>query len=443
MDIWEEYRRKLCTPEQAVQAVRSGDWVDYTTSVGFPELLDRALAGRKEELRDVKVRGNLMFGPLEIVECDPEREHFIYNTWHCSAYERKLCDRGLCNYIPMIFRDVVSYYRKYLTVNVAMAAVTPMDKHGYFNFSGATGVAGGILEQADVVILEVNEHLPRIPGIGESIHISQVDHVVEGPHRPLPQLPAANPTEAEEQIARHILPHIRNGATLQLGIGSLPGIIGTLLAQSDVRDLGMHTELCSDAYLDLYEAGKLTNRKKTLFAGKSVMGIAFGSQRLYDWLDDNPGVLIAPLEMVNRPELIGQMPDMISVNSCISADLYGQVCAESAGTRQISGTGGQLDYLTGAVMSPGGKAFLCMTSTYTDQQGQLHSRIVPTFRGDIVTSPRSQVCYLVTEYGAVNLAGRSTWERAEALISLAHPDFREELIAAAQAQNIWRRSNRR
>ncbi len=209
MDIWEEYRQKLCTPEQAVQAVHSGDWVDYTTSVGFPELLDRALAGRKEELQDVKVRGNLMFGPLEIVECDPEREHFIYNTWHCSAYERKLCDRGLCNYIPMIFRDVVSYYRKYLTVNVAMAAVTPMDKHGYFNFSGATGVAGGILEQADIVILEVNEHLPRIPGIGESIHISQVDHVVEGPHRPLPQLPAAKPTEAEEQIARHILPHLQ------------------------------------------------------------------------------------------------------------------------------------------------------------------------------------------------------------------------------------------
>ena len=179
MDIRQLYRSKLRTPEEAVRVVKSGDWVDYTTNVGFPTLLDGALAKRKDELRDVKIRGNLIFGPIQAVECDPEREHFIYNSWHCSAYERKLCDRGLCNYIPMIFRNLVAYYRHFLSVNVAMMCVTPMDKHGYFNLSCATGVAKGILDDADIVILEVNENLPRLYGMyDECIHISQVDYVV-------------------------------------------------------------------------------------------------------------------------------------------------------------------------------------------------------------------------------------------------------------------------
>ena len=164
MDIFAEYRAKLRTPEEAVQTVKSGDWVDYTTNVCFPALLDAALAKRRDELTDIKIRGNLIFSPLQTVERDPGREHFIYNSWHCSAYERTLCDRGLCNYIPMIFRNMTAYYRHFLTVNVAMMCVPPMDKHGYFNLSCAAGVARGILEKADVVILEINEHLPRIYG---------------------------------------------------------------------------------------------------------------------------------------------------------------------------------------------------------------------------------------------------------------------------------------
>ena len=220
MTVFEEYRTKLRTPEQAVQAVKSGDWVDYTTSLGFPTLLDAALAKRRDELTDVKIRGNLLFGPIQTVECDPTREHFLYNSWHCSGYERKLCDRGLCNYIPMIFRNVVPYYRHFLTVNVAMMCVTPMDKHGWFNLSCATGVARGILEKADIVILEVNERLPKIcGGFDESIHISDVDYVVEGEHAPLPQFPIARPTEEDVKIADLIVPHIVDGATLQLEIG--------------------------------------------------------------------------------------------------------------------------------------------------------------------------------------------------------------------------------
>ena len=442
--LQDQYRQKLRTPEQAVQVVKNGDWVDYTTNVCFPPLLDAALAKRRDELTDVKLRGNLLFGPIQVVECDPSREHFLYNSWHCSAYERKLCDQGLCNYIPMIFRNVVPYYRHFLTVNVAMMCVPPMDKHGYFNLSCGAGVARGILEKADIVILEINEHLPRIlGGFDECVHLSEVDYIVEGPHDSLPQFPVAKATEEDRKIAEHIVPFVQDGATLQLGIGAMPNVVGSLLAQSDLKDLGMHTELCGDAYYELFKAGKLTNTRKTIHRNKGMAGIVFGSQTLYDWADQNPSVVVAPLEYVNAPETIAQLDNMISINSCISVDLYGQTCAESAGLRHISGTGGQLDYLTGAAMSRGGKAFICMTSSFVDKGGVRHSRILPHFGGDIITGPRSQAYYVVTEYGVVNLVGRSTWERAEMLISIAHPDFREELIAAAREQKIWRQSNKR
>ena len=222
----------------------------------------------------------------------------------------------------------------------------------------------------------------------------------------------------------------------------MPNVVGSLLADSDLKDLGMHTELCGDAYLNLFRAGKLTNRRKTYQPGKGVTGLVFGSRDLYSWVDQNPGVIVEPLEFVNAPETIARHENLISINSCVAADLYGQVTAETAGLRQISGTGGQLDFLTGAAMSRGGKAFVCMTSSFVDKAGQRHSRILPQFHGEIVTDPRSQAYYIVTEYGAVNLAGRSTWERAEALISIAHPDFRAELIQAAERQKIWRRSNK-
>lgn len=382
--LQEQYRQKLRTPEEAVRVIKSGDWVDYTSNVCFPTLLDAALARRKEELTDVKIRGNLIFGPIQTVECDPTREHFVYNSWHCSGYERKLCDKGLCNYIPMIFRNVVPYYRHFLTVNVAMMCVTPMDKHGYFNLSCAAGIAKGILEKADIVILEINEHLPRIlGGFDESIHISEVDYVVEGEHAPLPQFPIAPPTEEDVKIADMIVPHIVDGATLQLGIGGMPNVVGARLAESDLKDLGMHTELCGDAYYELYRAGKLTNCRKSLQRGKGVTGIVFGSKQLYEWADQNPGLAVEPLEYVNAPETIAQIDNMISINNCIAVDLYGQVCAESAGLRHISGTGGQLDYLTGAAMSRGGKAFICMTSSFVDKEGIRQSRIVPHFNGDL------------------------------------------------------------
>lgn len=213
MDFQAEYRSKLRTPAEAVRAVKNGDWVDYTSALGFPPLLDAALAARRDELHDVKVRGNLCAGPVQIVECDPEQAHFLYHTWHCSAYERRLCDRGLCYYTPMIFRNLAWYYREFLTVNVAMASVAPMDRHGYFNLSAATGVSRAILDRADIVILEVNEHLPRLRGgFDEVIHISDVDMVVEGAHAPFADLPA-HPGDGGGHRHRESSPaaHLRRG----------------------------------------------------------------------------------------------------------------------------------------------------------------------------------------------------------------------------------------
>lgn len=444
MNFAEEYKRKLKTPEEAVKLVKDGDWVDYSVGIGFPVLLDAALAKRKDELRDIKIRGSLAMQPIQAVEQDRERKTFTYNSWHCSGYERKLCDEGLCNYIPMIFRNMASYYRRYLTVNVAMISVAPMDSKGFFNFSMVNCTTRAILDAADLIILEVNEHMPHVYGGQEDcVHISEVDVVVEGEHGPLAQLPVPPATEIDEKIASLLLPHIPDGATIQLGIGGMPNSVGKLMAESDLKDLGMHTELLSDGFVDLYEAGKLTNSRKTLHRGKGVFGIALGSQRLYDWVGENQGLLSFPMDYVNQPSVMAQMENMISINNCIAIDLYGQVSSESAGTRHISGTGGQLDFSTGAYDAPGGKGFICMTSSYRDKAGNLKSRILPKFtEGDIITTPRTQAFYIVTEYGIVNLAGRSTWERAEMLISLAHPDFRDELIAQADKQKIWRNSNR-
>ncbi len=444
IDFTQEYKDKLRSPEEAVKVVKSGDWVDYTSTLGKPELLDKALSKRRDELFDVKIRGNLISGPIEVAECDPTQEHFIYHSWHCSSYERRLSDKGLCYYIPMVFHNNAAYYEYFLKVNVVMVAVSPMDKHGYFNFSANTGVAAPIARTADIVIVEINENLPKVRGgYDESIHISEVDYIVEGYHDELADNRPSEPTEVDKKIASNIIPYIVDGATLQLGIGSLPNAVGEILAESDLKDLGMHTELCSDAYLKLYRSGKLTNKKKAIDKGKGVFGCAKGSKELYEWLDDNPGIAAYPLEYVNSPEIIAKIDDMVSINSCVAVDLYGQVAAETSGSRQISGTGGQLDFLIGASASHGGKAFICMSSIYTDKEKIPHSRILPQFNGDIITSPRSQVYFIATEYGVVNLEGMSTWERAEKLISIAHPAFRDKLIIEAEKRKIWRRSNKR
>ena len=454
MSYFEEYKSKLRTPEEAVQVVKDGDWIDYTISQGQPVLLDAALAKRKGQVKNVNCRGYFMFEPLRIVEDDPEHESFTYHSWYMAGLERKYWAQGLISHIPMIYRNQSSYYQLgYCKVNVAMICVSPMDDEGYFNLHFTVATAKPVLDAADIVIVEVNEHLPRIRGLAERreagidpnrIHISEVDYIVEGEHHPMVEIKSPPPTPEEVAIADFIAPEIPDRAVLQLGVGGMPNVLGEYLARSDIKDLGCHSELITDAFYNLYEQGKLTNAHKEIYKGRSVFGICAGSQSLYDWLNDNPDCGGDMVSHVNDPYVIGQMSNVIAINGCVSADLYGQVCSESVGTRQISGTGGQIDFVTGAYMSPGGKAFLCMNSAYTDKKGVLHSNIKPRFtEGDIVSTPRSQTHYLVTDQGIVNLAGRTTWERAELMISIAHPDFRDELIRAAEEQGIWKLSNKR
>lgn len=444
MTIMEQYRAKLKSPEEAVKLVKDGDWVDYGSNNSFPHILDQALAKRKDELGTVYVRGNLIQGPVRVMEEDPDMETFVYQTWHCSAYERKKADQGRAFFIPQIFRNEAWYIKNFLDIDVAMLSVTPMDKHGYFNLSCGVGTARSIADKAKVIIVEVVENMPKIlGGMGTTLHISEVDAVVEAGRQPLWIMDPPHPSETDIKIAKLILPHIVDGATLQLGIGGMPNALGTLIAESDIKDLGMHTELCSDGYLDLYQAGKLTNKKKQVVPGRGVLGMLFGTQELYDWADDNQGLAGYPLDWVNDPYIAGANDNLISINGCIKVDLYGQVSSETVGFRQISGTGGQLDFVDATSKSKGGKSFLCLPSSKRDKEGNLHSNIVPYFQGDIVTTPRTQAYFIVTEYGAVNLSGLSTWQRAEALISIAHPDLREELVESAKKQRIWLPSNKR
>jgi acyl-CoA hydrolase len=220
-------------------------------------------------------------------------------------------------------------------------------------------------------------------------------------------------------------------------------MVGTLIADSDLKELGCHTEMIGNAYLQLYKAGKLTNSRKTIHRNESIWTVAIGTNELYQWLNDNAGAQSYPVDYINAPDVIAAHEKMVCVNSALEVDLYGQTCAESVGSRNISGSGGQLDFLTGAFLSPGGKGFICLTSTYRAADGEVKSRIVPTMSdGNIVTDPRSQTFYIVTEYGAVNLAGLSTWERAEKIISIAHPSFRDELVREADRMKIWRRGNK-
>ncbi len=445
MNSAQEYRQKLTTAEKAVKVVKTGDWVDYGFCQTVCVAMDKALAAEKDRLEDVKVRGCLAMRPLAILEADPGREVFTYSSWHFSGYERRMYERGLCSYIPLIYRNMPLHYRDDLEVDVAMLQVAPMDRHGYFNFSVSNSASMAVVQKAKKVIVEVNAKLPRaLGGQEESLHISDVDCVVEGDSPDLVEIPAAEPSEVDRKVARMIMEQIEDGATIQLGIGGMPNSVGAMIAESDLKDLGMHTEMLVDAYLAMHKAGKLTNRCKTTDRGKGVWTFASGSRELYDWIDDNPGLAAYPVDYANDPRVIARQNKMVSVNNCIGVDLFGQVSAESAGTRQISGTGGQVDFLTGAYLSPGGKCFICFSSTYTDKRtGAVKSRIAPTLAaGEAVTDPRGQAHYLVTEWGMVNLAGRSTWERAELIISIAHPDFREELIRKAGEMGIWRYSNK-
>lgn len=438
------YRQKLGSAEQAAALIKSGDKVFLGEFAQCVEAVDAALALRKDELREVILITVTRPKPLKCVEADPGRESFVWHDWHFSGLGRKYGERGLASYIPLCYHQGPTNVALYEEPDVVVVQVTPMDAHGFFNFSTSCSLTPSYCRKAKKVVVEVNTNAPWcLGGLDETIHISQVDMVVEGPNNALVQLPEQEASEADRIIANHVMGLLEDGSTIQLGIGALPNIVGAMIARSGLKDLGVHTEMLADSYVDMYEAGRITGKHKALDRGKMVYTFALGSKKLYDFLDNNHVAAISPVSYTNDPNVIGSNPKVVAINNAIEVDLFSQVASESSGPRQISGTGGQLDFIMGAYRSEGGKGLICINSTFKKKDGTIGSRIVPTLSpGTIVTCPRSVVHYVVTEFGYAQLKAKSTWQRAEALIDIAHPDFREQLIKEAGAMGIWRRSNR-
>ena len=443
----EEYKKKLVTAEKAVQVVQSGDWVEYGEFTGMVRSLDKALAKRKDELKNVNIRSTVTAYAPEVILADPTGEAFTWNSWHFSGADRRFADKGVpVYYIPIKYSEVPRYVRQEIPdLAVFMLQVSPMDKHGYFNFGPQNSFTKATCERAKTVIVEVNEKMPRcLGGYEESVHISEVDFIVEGENPPLTQLPSPPATVVDQKVAQYILEEMKDGCCIQLGIGGMPNAVGMMIAESDLKNLGCHTEMLVDAYVHMANAGKITGCNKGIDPYKMVYTFALGTQILYDFIDDNPLCAIYPVNYTNKPAISALNDNLITINNAVEVDIYGQVCSESSGIRHLSGTGGQLDFVLAGYESRGGKSIICLPSSYKGKDGSTKSRIVPTLQvGGIVTNSRSIVHYIVTEYGKVNLKGKSTWERAEALIGIAHPDTREELIKAAEAQGIWRRNKKR
>ena len=428
---------KTITAEAAAALVKSGDWVDYGACLGQPDLFDRALGARAPELEGVKIRTCLTTQPRAVLEADPEGRHFLFFNWHFSGYDRAQHDAGRCHYIPMNFGEAPGYYRRFIDpIDVVCIKTCPMDAHGSFNFGGAVTYHKAMTERATILIVETSSTMPYVFGSQESVHASEVDYVIEGSDAPLAELAATPATDIDRKVAALIAAEVEDGACLQIGIGGMPNAVCALLKDAGVRDLGIHTEMLVDGMIDLYEAGLVSGARKTLNPHQIVFTFALGSRKQYDFLDRNPGVQSHPVDYTNLPHMIMQNDHVVAINNTTQIDLQGQAASESSGHRHISGTGGQLQFVRGAYASRGGKSFICLSSTY-ERHGRRESRIVSTLTpGNIVTTPRTDVMYVVTEYGLVNLKGKSVAERARALITLAHPDFREGLAREAREKNL-------
>jgi butyryl-CoA:acetate CoA-transferase len=444
-ELLTEYKKKLVSADKAVQVIKSGDRVHYGLFNGLVVDLDKALAKRTYDLEEVKICTSIWAYPFppEILVADPDSKHFKYLSTHFSGLDRKMNKQGCCWYIPVQFRENPKYWSENVgAIDVAMLQVAPMDRYGNFNLGPQVAEYQGILEKAKVIIVEVNEKQPIANGYQNTINLSQIDYVVHGANNDMPIIKAKDASDIDRKIGAYIVERISSASTLQLGVGGLPNCIGEMIAESDINDLSVHSEMFVDAYLKLYMEGKITGNKN-IDKGKMVYTFAQGSKDLYDFIDNNPILCAAPVDYVNALEVIAANDRVVSINSCLQVDLFGQVNSESSGLQHIGGTGGQLDFVMGAFKSKGGQSFLCTPSVRVKKDGSLESLITPRLpEGSIVSVPRSATHHVVTEYGCVNLKGKSSWERSELLISIAHPDFREGLIKEAEKMGIWKNSSK-
>ncbi len=430
-------RTRRISADEAAAHVHSGMWLDYGASVSQPDAFDRALARRVGVIDNVKIRSCIAMRPRAVLAADPEGRSFHFFSWHFGGLDRREHDAGRCHYLPLNLGEAPDYYRRFLDpIDICILKVSRPDAHGRYNLGPTHLWLRTVIERSRVVILEVTPGMPAVAGDHNLVNPDEVDYVIDGDDAPLPELPNPPPSDVDRRVAELIAGEIEDGACLQIGIGGMPNAVCSLLAHSPIRDLGIHTEMLTDGIVALYRTGRVTGACKAIDRGQVVYTFALGSHALYDTLRDNPAFSIRPVEYTNSPQVILQNARAVSINNTTQIDLQGQCASESDGHRHISGTGGQLQFVRGAYASPGGKSFICLASTY-DKRGERRSRIVfDLTRGNIVTTPRTDVMYVVTEYGIVNLKGKSVPERARALIGLAHPDFREGLERQAHAQRL-------
>ncbi|MEA4994415.1 MAG: acetyl-CoA hydrolase/transferase C-terminal domain-containing protein [Oscillibacter sp.] len=425
MEDWKTiYASKLTTADEAVKHVPDGARIFFGHAANEPAALVDALVRNYEQYRDVEIVHWVPMGKGEY--CDPKMKgHIRHNAMFVGAPTRRAVQEGRADYTPFFFHQSPRFFSDgTFPIDVAMVSVTPPDKHGYVSLGVSVGGTKPAALNAKLVLAQVNDHMPRTMG-DSFLHVSQLSYCVEV-SAPLPELGGSVIDEVTDAIGRNVAALVEDGATLQLGIGTLPDAVLKYLG--DKKDLGIHSEMFSDGVVDLYEQGVITGANKTLDKNKMVAAFLMGSKKLYDFVDGHPDVLMKTVDYVNNPAVICRNPKVTSINSCLQVDFNGQVNSESIGVKQFSGIGGQLDYVRGAAMCPDGKSILAMPST---AKGGEISRIVPVFEpGTTVTTTRTDVHYIVTEYGAVNLRGKSLRQRAELLIGIAHPKFRDQLWAA-------------
>ena len=413
------YKECICSAEEAVQKVKSGDRIVFSHACGEPRVLPATLMKRVDELTGVQIVHMVPMG--EALYCRPEYAgSFRHVALFSGAPTREAIWENRADYVPYVFSEIPFLFDSVLPVDVAMVTVSPPDKNGFCSLGVSVDYTKKAVESAKIVIAEINKAMPRTHG-DSFVHVSEIDCYVEV-DIPIAELKATELTEVEINIGKYVTELIEDGSCLQLGIGGIPDAV--LKNLGSLKDLGVHSEMISDGVKHLVEKGIVNGRKKNFHKDKIVITFLMGSREFYDWVDDNPIIEMRTVDYTNNPYIIAQNKNMVAINSALEVDLLGQVCADTIGPKQFSGVGGQLDFVRGARMSEGGKAVIALPST---AKGGI-SRIVPTLKeGAAVTTSRNDVDYVVTDYGIASLKGKTVRDRMKALINIAHPNVREEL----------------
>jgi len=415
-----EYDLKCMTAQEAVSRISSGNRVATPNAAGAPGHLLEALVSRKDELENVEIVHMVPLGKSTYTEPGMEK-HFCHNSIFAGASTRDTIMAGHGDYTPCFFHKIPDLFETTLPLDAAFIHVSSPDEHGYMSLGVSVDYSKRAASTAKVVIAQVNRHMPRTLG-NSFVHVSDIDCIVEF-DQPVLELPPPVITDVEKQIGENCARLIQDGDTLQLGIGAIPDAV--LLFLKAKKDLGIHSEMFSDGVVELVHAGVINNRRKTLHKGKSIATFLMGSRRLYDYVHNNPAVEMYPVDYVNDPVVIAQNDNLVSINSCVQVDFLGQVVSDTVGAKQISGVGGQVDFVRGAAMSRGGRSIIAMPST--KRQGQISSIVPFIDEWAAVTTSRNEISYIVTEYGIADLKGRTVRDRARRLIEIAHPRFRDEL----------------